>query len=187
MDSNKIQFIRDYLSKHFPNCAQEDKYDFSRGAQAFKIETEDGILLALFSEEFIDDNDSKAILNKIDKWNLTDQLRDNPSAFVIVTNHGIRFESKHWDKIKRSLEKSRYKWRTPRGIVKETGLPIKEVKKAFGWHSGSLIKSSIPSDTGEELYTTREHYRRLQSPYTKIISSVFSSVSSSTSSSGEDR
>ena len=187
MDIDKIQSIRDYLLKHFPNCAQEDKYDFSRMVQIFRIKTEDEILLALFSEEFVDDNDSNAILNKIDKWNLTNQLRDNPSALVIVTNHGIRFESKHWDKIKRSLENSRYKWRTIRGVIKETGLPIEEVEKAFSWHSDHVIKSSISSDTGEELYTTREHYRRLQSPYTKIISSVFSSVSSSTSSSGEDK
>lgn len=187
MDSDKIQSIKDYLLKHFPNCVHEDKYNFSRMAQTFRIKTEDAILLALFSEEFIDDNNSNAILNKIDKWNLTNQLRDNPSALVIVTNHGIRFESKHWDEIKKSLENSRYKWRTIRGVVKETGLPIKEVEKAFSWHSDNVIKSSIPSDTGEELYTTRKYYRRIQSPYTKIISSVFSSVSSSTSSSGKDK
>ena len=95
MDIDKIQSIRDYLLKHFPNCAQEDKYNSSRTVQAFTIETEDEILVALFSKEFIDDNDSNAILNKIEKWNLTNQLRDNPSALVIVTNHGIRFESKH--------------------------------------------------------------------------------------------
>jgi len=185
MDNEKFQSIRKYLSKNFPSCAQEDKYDPSRMTQFFRIKTKDDILLALFSKEFIDDNNT--ILNKIDAWNLANQLRDNPSALVIVTNHGIRFESKHWDKIKKSLENSRYKWRTMRGIVKETGLPIEEVEKAFSWHSDHVIKSSIPSDTAEELYTTREHYRRLQSPYTKIISSVFSSVSSSTNSSGEDR
>ena len=187
MDDDKIQTIRDYLSKHFPNCALEDKHDFSRGAQTFRIETENGILLAIFSEEFIEDNDSKAIISKIDKWNLTDQLRNNSSALVIVTNHGIRFESKYWDKIKKSLEDKRYKWRTTRGVVKETGLPIEEVEKAFRWHSDHVIKSSIPSDTGEALFTTREHYRRLQSPYTKIISSVSTTVRSSTNSSGEDR
>ena len=186
MDSEKIQAIKDYLSKHFPNCAYEDKHDFSRGAQTFKVETDIGNLLAIFSEEFIDDNDSITILNKLDQWKLSDQLRDNPSALILVTNHGIRFESKYWDKIKQSLEDSRYKWRTTRGIVKETGLTIEAVEKAFGWHSGHVIKSSIPSDTGEALYTTREHYRKLQSPYTKIISSVFTSVSSSTNSSGED-
>lgn len=108
-------------------------------------------MLATFSEEFIDDNDSKSILNKLDKWNLSDQLRNNSSALVIVTNHGIRFESKYWDKIKQSLENNRYKWRTPRGILKETGLPIEEVEKAFSWHSDHVIKSSIPSDTGEAL------------------------------------
>lgn len=187
MDSDKIQAIKDYLSKHFPNCAHDDKYDFSRGAQTFKVETEIGILFAIFSEEFIDDNDSKSILNKLDQWNLSDQLRNNSSALVIVTNSGIRFESKYWDKIKQSLENSRYKWRTTRGIVKETGLSIDDVEKSFIWHSDHVIKSSIPSETGEALYTTREHYRKLQSPYTKFISSVFTSVSSSTNSSGEDK
>jgi hypothetical protein len=186
MDDDKIQSIRDYLSKHFPNCTLEDKEDFSRGAQTFRIKTEKGILLAIFSEEFIEDNDSISIINKIDKWNITDQLRNNSSAIVIVTNHGIRYESKHWDKIEKSLEDKRYKWRTTRGVVKENKLPLEEVEKAFNWHSDRLIKSSIPSDSGEALYTTREHYRRFQSPFTKIISSVFTSVSSSASSGGED-
>ncbi len=187
MDSEKIQSISAHLLKHFPKYEIVDKYNSSRMTQTFRIETEDGILLALFSREFVEDNDSNAILDKIDKWNLTNQLRDNLSALVIVTNHGIRFESKHWDRIRRSLEDSRYKWRTIRGVVKETGLSIEEVEEAFRWHADHVIKSSIPSDTGEELYTTREHYRRLQSPYRKIISSVLSGVSSSTSSSGEDR
>lgn len=190
MGNDKIQSIEDYLSKQFPNCSLENHQDFSRGAQIFNIGTEKGILVTIFSEEFIEDNKANSIIKKIDNWNLIDQLRNNYSAIVIVTNNGIKFESRYWDIIKSSLENNRYKWRTTRGVVKETGLSFEEVEKAFRWHSDQVIKSSIPSDSGEDLFTTRQHYRKFQSPFTKIISSIFSTVSSSTSgsinSSGED-
>lgn len=186
MEPGKIQSIRDYLQKHFPSSIHDDMNDFSRGAHKFKIKTASGILLVLFSEEFIDVNDSETIVSKLEKFNLIYHLRDSYSLIVIVTNNGIKFESKFWGEIKKSLEDSRYKWRTPRGVAKETGLSIEEVKKAFNIHSDVVIKSSIPSNTGEELYTTREHFRKLQSPFVKITSSLFTRVSSSTGSSGED-
>ena len=186
MDHDKIKSIKDYLLQNFPSCTIDNKYDFSRVAQTYRIKTLSGILLVTFSKEFIDDNDTKDILKKLSNWNLIDLLRDSYSSLIVVTNHGIRIESRYWDRIKNSLEDSRYKWRTPRGVAKETGLSIEEVKKAFNWHADNIIKSSIPSDTGEELYTTREHFRKLQSPFVKITSSLFTRVGSSTNSSSED-
>jgi len=190
MDDDKIQSIQNFLSKHFQTCAIENQKDFSRGAKIVKIGTEQGDWLTILTEEFIEDNNSESILKKIANWKLIDQIRNNSSAIVIVTNNGIKFESKYWDKIKNSLENNRYKWRTIRGVSKETKLSSEEVEKAFRWHSDHVIKSSIPSESGENLFTTRQHYRRFQSPFTKIISSVFTTVSSSTSGStksgGED-
>ena len=91
-----------------------------------------------------------------------------------------------WDDLKKSLEDSRYKWRTIRGVAKETGLSSEEVKKLLAANSTVVIKSSIPADSGEELYTTREHFRRMQSPFVKISSSLISRVTSSSTSGSED-
>ena len=179
MDSNKIQSIRDYLLKYFPNDSHEDKYDFDRDVHKFKIRTVDNVLLALFSKEYLEDNDTKSIISNLEKIGLSDVLRKNESLNVIITNDGIKFESKFWPGIKQSLEKDRYKWRTPRGVAKENKISVEEVKKAFAVHADAVIKSSIPAETGEELYTTRQHFRSHQSPFVKLTSSLFTRVSSS--------
>ena len=187
MDSEKIQSIRDYLLKHFPNDTHNDKDDFDRDGHKFKIRTQSSVLLVLFSSEFIEDNDPKNIISKLKKIDLINLLRNNESSIIIITNDGVKIESKFWTGIKKSLEESRYKWRTPRSVAKENEISVEEVKKAFEIHSDVVIKSSIPADTGEELYTTREHFRKHQSPFVKLTSSLFTRVSSSsTGSSSED-
>lgn len=187
MDPKKIQSIRDYLLKHFPSDNHDDQFDFDRDGQKFRIKTKDCIYLALVSREFVEDNESNTILSRLNKYDVRNILQSNPSALVIITNSGVRLESVYWDRVKKSLENSRYKWRTPRGVAKEIEITEKEVKKAFTIHSDVVIKSSIPADTGEELYTTREHFRELQSPFVKLTSSLFTRVSSSsTGSSNED-
>lgn len=92
-----------------------------------------------------------------------------------------------WNDVKKSLEDSRYKWRTIRGVAKETGSSPEEIHKILSMHSDIVVKSSIPADSGEELFTTREHFRQMQSPFVKIASSVTASVASSASSSGSGR
>jgi hypothetical protein len=89
-----------------------------------------------------------------------------------------------WDDVKKSLEDSRYKWRTVRGVAKETGSSPEEIQKILVQHPDVVVKSSIPADSGEELFTTREHFRRMQSPLIKFASSATTSVMSSASSSG---
>jgi len=89
-----------------------------------------------------------------------------------------------WDDVKKSLEDSRYKWRTIRGVAKETGSSQEEIQKIFVQHSDVVVKSSIPADSGEELFTTREHFSRMQSPLIKFASAATTSVMSSVSSSG---
>ena len=91
-----------------------------------------------------------------------------------------------WEDVKRALEDGRYKWRTLRGVAKETGGSLDSVREVIAQHDKELIKSSVPADTGEDLFTTRDHFRRHQSPLVKIASSLTSRVSSSSSSSSED-
>lgn len=90
-----------------------------------------------------------------------------------------------WEDVKKSLEDRRYKWRTIRGIAKQTGTSPEEIRKLLATHADLVIKSSIQAESGEDLFTTREHFRRMQSPFVKLVSSITTSVSSSASSSGE--
>jgi hypothetical protein len=89
-----------------------------------------------------------------------------------------------WDDVKKALEDSRYKWRTIRGVAKETKSSPEEIQKLIALHLDIVVKSSIPANTGEELFTTREHFRQMQSPIIKVANSVTTSVMSSASSSG---
>lgn len=91
-----------------------------------------------------------------------------------------------WDDIRKSLEDKKYKWRTVRGVAKEVGADEEEVRRILGENSSEVIKSSIQAETGEDLFTTRAHYRKQQSPFVKIASSLSGRVSSSSSSSSED-
>jgi len=57
-------------------------------------------------------------------------------------------------------------------LVQETGLEEDEILKELYAHSDFIIKSSKTSDKGEDLYTTRAHYRQKTSPWKKILSSI---------------
>jgi phenylpropionate dioxygenase-like ring-hydroxylating dioxygenase large terminal subunit len=88
-----------------------------------------------------------------------------------------------WEDIVKALENNKYRWRTVRGVAKELKTTDKQILELIQQHADEVIKSSIPADTGEDLLTTRNHYRRTASPYAKIISSVTQSVSGTDSSS----
>ena len=80
--------------------------------------------------------------------------------------------SDEWGQLLKALENSKYKWRTLNGISKETGLDVQIVKDRIDKHLDIIIKSSIPSENGEDLYTTRSHYRNKSSFLEKIKSSI---------------
>ncbi|MCC2607999.1 hypothetical protein [Planctobacterium marinum] len=73
--------------------------------------------------------------------------------------------------IKDSLESSQYKWRTPRGVSKETGLKFSEVLELLE-KSPQFQKAKKPNKRGEPLFTTREKYKKQSSPFTRIISAL---------------
>jgi len=63
------------------------------------------------------------------------------------------------DRVRGALQNPKYMWRTLRGIAQETGLPLASVRDAIRALGGDIIKSEMPSVTGEELYTTVPHYQ----------------------------
>lgn len=86
-----------------------------------------------------------------------------------------------WDQVIVALENNKYKWRTIRGLAKELKAEESEVLRVMNEHIGDIIKSAVPAETGEDLFTTRRHYRHVASSFDKITSSVTTSVSASAS------
>src|SRR5687767_11514078 len=64
------------------------------------------------------------------------------------------------DAVFRALENDKYRWRTLSGLVAETGLPIEKVLDVLARNRGQIVKSALPSVDGDDLYTTRDHFRK---------------------------
>jgi hypothetical protein len=58
-----------------------------------------------------------------------------------------------------ALAKPEFKWRTIAGVTAETGLPRESVIRALAAASDKVVRSSVPSADGQDLYTTRQHFR----------------------------
>lgn len=86
MNENKIQAVREYLSSKFPESKIEEKYDFDRSAQKFKIYKERSLLLLKISENFLDDNDKEQIKNTLENQKIAELLEENNEKIVFVTN-----------------------------------------------------------------------------------------------------
>lgn len=72
-------------------------------------------------------------------------------------------------KILEALADGRYKWRTPQGIATQVGIPEYEVLQVIANNNDRIIQSNIPSTDGSPLFTTREHFHEMSSPFEKIV------------------
>jgi len=61
-----------------------------------------------------------------------------------------------------ALESPRFKWRTIKGISKETGFEPSRIRSALRYlaNQGIAIRSSALDPSGAELYTTRKHFKQ---------------------------
>ena len=71
-----------------------------------------------------------------------------------------------------ALAKPGFKWRTVVGVANETGLAQELVMRALAEAADRIVKSSVPSTDGQELYTTREHFRESASPGEKLLGAI---------------
>jgi len=86
-----------------------------------------------------------------------------------------------WEDVVQALEDPRYAWRTVRGIARQLKATKEEIQDILDKKAEEVVKSSIPANTGEELYTTRRHYNQEASSFAKFTSGVTMTVTSSTS------
>ncbi|VBL80387.1 TrmB family transcriptional regulator [Burkholderia pseudomallei] len=62
-------------------------------------------------------------------------------------------------KIVSAIRDSSFKWRTARGIAKDSGVPMAQVLKMLN-ESKDFIKARKSNKNGESLFSTRERYER---------------------------
>jgi hypothetical protein len=71
-----------------------------------------------------------------------------------------------------ALANPNYKWRTIGGVAKETGLDTKVVLNVLSTKADQIVKSSVQSLEGSDLYTTRDHLRMKASLGEKILGAI---------------
>jgi hypothetical protein len=76
----------------------------------------------------------------------------------------------------RALEDPNYEWRTVEGVAEQTGLEEANVRETLEELNGEIIRSSVPDESGRNLYTTRKHYRQTQGLGTRILSALSDKV-----------
>jgi hypothetical protein len=85
----KYEVIKDYLRKKFPDSTIEQKDDFNRGADSFKVHLADCTLLLKVGREFLEDNNIAEIISIFNPWALAQILEKNPEFLVLVTQRGV--------------------------------------------------------------------------------------------------
>ncbi len=87
----KVVAISSYLCESITNSAMEQKFDFCRRAQSWKINFHDRVALLKISNEFIYDNDVVEIVNKFELWCLIEKIMSETRFGILVSDCGISY------------------------------------------------------------------------------------------------
>ncbi len=72
----------------------------------------------------------------------------------------------------KALENPAYMWRTIIGVATEAKLPREVVVAVIDDSPEWLVQASVPSRTGQSLFTTRQHFREHASTADKLIGAL---------------
>src|ERR1700682_4698259 len=94
-------------------------------------------------------------------------------SFIIGRKEGVMSENANLkldrrNIVVRALEDPNYEWRTVEGVAEQTGLEEANGREALEELNGEIIRSSVPDESGRNLYTNRKHYRQTQGLGTRI-------------------
>jgi hypothetical protein len=89
MNVEKHAAINKYLAENFSGCEIEQRHDFDRGAQTFKISVFNDTLLLKVADEFVGDNGTPEILRLFNLWCLPEVLGKEKELGVLVTQRGL--------------------------------------------------------------------------------------------------
>ncbi len=70
-----------------------------------------------------------------------------------------------------ALAESTFKWRTARGLAKESNIPIQEVQK-FLENSDAVLRAKKSNKSGQALYTTRDKYKKRTLLTTRLLAAM---------------
>lgn len=71
-------------------------------------------------------------------------------------------------RVVKSLENPAYEWRTVEGVSRELGIDEKNAAEIVESLPNLVIRSRVPDQRGRQLYATRRHYQRTQSPLDRL-------------------
>ncbi len=87
MEEAKLNVVRNYLSGEFKGATIDEKYDFDRGAQTFRIRAGKDLLLLKVGEDFLSDNDEAQIRLHLETWKIANIFRENKPLGIFVSNN----------------------------------------------------------------------------------------------------
>ena len=70
-----------------------------------------------------------------------------------------------------ALEESQFKWRTARGLAKDTDLALQDVQE-FLENSQAILRSKKSNKSGSALYTTRKRYKSRTMLSTRLLAAM---------------
>lgn len=62
-------------------------------------------------------------------------------------------------KVLTALGDPKFRWRTLSGVARDSGQDVETVTQVIAHAADQVIRSSVPSSDGKDLYTTRENFR----------------------------
>jgi hypothetical protein len=79
------------------------------------------------------------------------------------------------EQIIKAISSSEFRWRTVRGIAKDTGLEEPKIVKVLD-QSENFIRARKPNAAGDALYTTRDKYAKETSLSTRLLSAITNKI-----------
>jgi hypothetical protein len=74
-------------------------------------------------------------------------------------------------RITRAIADSKFRWRTLRGIAKDSGVPVPQVSELLE-RSDAFIRARTANKSGQPLYTTKDKHRTETSVGQRVINAI---------------
>jgi predicted ArsR family transcriptional regulator len=93
-----------------------------------------------------------------------------------LENTGRAVPAELRQRVTSALEDPKYEWRTIDGVAKELGLTEAQVRAVLDDLQEEIVRSSVPDESGRNLYTTRRHYRQTHGLGSRILNALSDKV-----------
>ena len=81
-----------------------------------------------------------------------------------------------FEKVRKALENDKYKFRTLKGISKDTNIPEQKIEVIIRKNPDEIVIVLRRNQDGERLYTTRRHYKKKSTAVEKLIGALINRV-----------